>query len=94
MQVDPTTVLHWEKGYTEPPTSKVPAIVACLGYDPYPEAKTLAERLRAKRRAMGWSIRQAAKAVGVDSTTWGQWERGRAVKWPRYQEQIKAFLSA
>ena len=94
LQVDPTTILHWEKGYTEPPVCKVPAIVTFLGYDPYPEAKTLAEHLRAKRRAMGWSIRQAAEALGVDPATWGEWERGKAVRWPRFRKQIETLLDA
>ena len=53
------TVLNWEKGHTEPPIESMPAIVRFLGYDPFPEPKTLPERLLAKRRAMGWSIRKS-----------------------------------
>lgn len=40
----------------------------------YEEA--LPGRLLAKRRAMGWSIKKAARHLGVDEGTWGDWERG------------------
>ena len=73
------TVLHWEKGYTEPAVTFLPAVLAFLGYDPYPQGQTLPERLAAKRRAMGWSIEKAANAADVDPGTWRDWERGRAV---------------
>jgi transcriptional regulator with XRE-family HTH domain len=39
---------------------------ALLGYDPFPEPGSVSERLLAKRRAMGWSIREAAAELGVD----------------------------
>lgn len=71
------TVLNWEKGHTEPPIGSVPAILRFLGYDPLPEPKALPEYLLAKRRAMGWSIREAAWKFGVDSGTWRDWEHGR-----------------
>lgn len=69
------TVLNWEKAYTEPPIDAVPAILQFLGYDPFPHPQTLQERMLAKRRSMGWSIKEAAQALGVDQCTWGDWER-------------------
>ncbi len=66
LEVNPCTILNWEKGHTEPPVEAVPAPLRFLGYDPFPEPRTLAERLLAMRRAMGWSIRQAARQLGVD----------------------------
>ncbi|MDT8321430.1 MAG: hypothetical protein RQ826_12975, partial [Xanthomonadales bacterium] len=39
---------------------------AAAGYDPFPQPKTIAQHLLAKRREMGWSIREAAAAIGVD----------------------------
>ena len=77
--VGPETILHWEKGQTAPPDRAWPAILAFLGYDPHPKPRTLPERLRALRRSNGWSIKQAARASGVDERTWAGWECGRKV---------------
>jgi transcriptional regulator with XRE-family HTH domain len=78
--VGPETVRHWESGETKsPPVERIPAILEFLGYDPFPEPKSIPERLRAKRRDRGWSIRQAAKELGVDPSTWGDWERDRVI---------------
>jgi transcriptional regulator with XRE-family HTH domain len=77
--VNPWTVLNWEKGHTEPPVKSMPAILRFLGYDPFPEPKSLPERLLAKRRAMGWSIRKAAGTLGVDPGIWRDWEQGKVI---------------
>lgn len=69
LKVSPETVLHWEKGNTEPPVASMPALLKFLGYDPFPEPKALSERLFVKRRAMGWSIQEAARNFGVDPGT-------------------------
>ena len=79
LRVNPLTVLNWEKGKTKPPIESMPAILAFLGHDPVPEPKTLAERLLAKRRAMGWSIKSAARQLGVDPGTWRDWEHGGVI---------------
>ena len=73
------TVLNWEKGKTEPPIQAMPRIFRWLGYEPFAAPKNLPECLLAKRRAMGWSIREAATRLGVDPGTWGAWERGNVV---------------
>ncbi len=70
------TVLNWEKGKTEPPIAALPAILRFLGYNPFPEPANLPERLLAIRRQMGWSIKEAARHLGMDERTWGDWERG------------------
>jgi len=90
--VNPWTVLNWEKDHTEPPIESMPAIIRFLGYDPSPEPKSLAGRLLAKRRAMGWSIREAARQLGVDEGTWGGWERGPIAPSRRYLPRIEKLL--
>ena len=90
--VDQFTVLNWEKNRTEPMVTSVPDIIRFLGYDPYPEPEALAERMLAKRQAMGWTIKQAARELGVDEGTWGAWERGIIIPWPRYQQMLDKFL--
>lgn len=92
IDVDTGTVLNWEKSRTEPPVTSFPSILQFLGYDPYPEAKTLGERLFAKRRMMGWTIKDAAQQIGVDEGTWGQWERSGHISWQRYTTLLEDFL--
>jgi Tol biopolymer transport system component/transcriptional regulator with XRE-family HTH domain len=70
------TVINWEKGRTQPPTTAYAAILAFLGYDPRRMPETLGERLRARRGALGLSIRKAAATLGADPTAYGNWERG------------------
>jgi transcriptional regulator with XRE-family HTH domain len=86
------TVLNWEKGHNEPLVEAIPRIVQFLGYDPIPAPVTLSERMRAKRRRMGWTISEAADALGVDETTWGDWERTGIVPWKRYKAMLDRFL--
>ena len=70
------TVNKWERGRCEPPIQLMPAVIRFVGYDPYPLPVGYPARLLAKRRAAGWSIKQAAAALDVNEATWGLWERG------------------
>jgi transcriptional regulator with XRE-family HTH domain len=90
--VDPFTVLNWEKGKTEPPIKAIPAILAFLGYDPFPTPTTLSERMLATRRIRGWSMKEAAQAVGVDPCTWQSWEYTGSIKWERYRKKVEALM--
>jgi site-specific DNA recombinase len=90
--VDTNTVLNWEKNRTEPPVSFIPSILRFLGYNPYPDGKTVSERLISKRRSMGWSINEAAQQFGVDEGTWGDWERGGTILFRQHRNQIAELL--
>ena len=90
--VNPWTVLNWEKDHTEPPIESMPAIIRFLGYDPFPEPKSLVERLLAKRRAMGWSIKEAARQLGVDEGTWGDWERGGVILYRNHRLLVARLI--
>ena len=46
-----------------------------------------------QRRVRGWSIEEAAQRLGVDEGTWGAWERGTTVPWPRYARLLERFLA-
>lgn len=92
LNITPETLLHWEKGQTEPPVSAYPAIRQFLEYDPCPEAQTLAQKLIQKRRERGWTIKAAALAVGVDPTTWGDWEAGDTILFQRHRQIIAQLL--
>jgi len=86
------TILNWGKGHTQPPIESIPAIVRFLGFDPFPRPKTLPEYPLAKRRAMGWSIRVAAWALGVDPSTWRNWERGKMILYRQHRIRVAQLL--
>jgi transcriptional regulator with XRE-family HTH domain len=86
------TVINWEYNRTEPPVTVLPAVVRFLGYDPFPSPTTLAEHLLAKRRAMGWTIKQATKALSVDPGTWRDWEAGKVVLYRKHRNALAALL--
>ena len=65
-----------------------------MGYDAPPEPQTLPEYMLAKRRAMGWSIKEDAQQLGVHEGTWGGWESGTTVPTGRHRERLRAFLSS
>jgi len=90
--VNPWTVLNWEKGHTEPPVESMPSILRWLGYDPFPEPESLPERLLAKRRAMGWSLKSAARRAGIDEGTWAAWESGATSPRGRFLRLLKSLL--
>jgi DNA-binding XRE family transcriptional regulator len=61
MGFDTWTYINWEKGKTEPVAARFRPVVEFLGYDPTPpEPKTLAERVQAKRQALGVTFEQVA----------------------------------
>ena len=90
--VNAWTVLNWEKDHTEPPIESIPAILQFLAYDPFPEPKNISERLLAKRRAMGWSIKEAARQLGVDEGTWRDWEHGKTILFRRHRLIVAKFI--
>jgi len=74
--VDPTTVTNWELSRTAPALRFIPSIIRFLGYVPFPPGQSLADRLRAGRRALGLSQERLAAIVGVNESTMARWERG------------------
>jgi transcriptional regulator with XRE-family HTH domain len=90
--VTPCTVRHWETRRTHPAIEHIPAVIGFLGYDPFSAPTSIAERLLAKRRAMGWSIREAAAHLGVDPTTWGDWEHGKVILFRAHRALVAHLL--
>ena len=87
------TFFNWENGKTKPAVEYIPAIIEFLGYDPYPPATNLSERLALVRRAMGWTIKEAARQLGIDPGTWSGWENV-GIPWRRHRAIVEAFLEA
>jgi transcriptional regulator with XRE-family HTH domain len=91
--VGPETVRHWESGETNSPSVvRIPAILEFLCYDPFVEPGSIPDRLRAMRRRSGWSIRKAAAYLGVDPTTWGDWEHGKVILFRTHRVLVARLL--
>ena len=91
--VVPWTILNWEKGHTQPPMASLPGLARFLGYDPFPQPKTLSQHLLAKRRVMGWTIEEAAEVIGVDPGSWSKWERGRTILYSQHRALVARLLN-
>ncbi len=74
--MDEKSLASWEGDEWSPAITAYPALVRFLGYEPWPEPKSLSEALLAERRRRGLVLKQAARQIGVDEGTLGRWERG------------------
>ncbi|HTG36064.1 MAG TPA: helix-turn-helix transcriptional regulator [Thermoanaerobaculia bacterium] len=90
--VEVSTVVGWEVGRAEPKVSYLPAILAFIGYDPFPEAKSFGERLRVERWKRGLTQYQLARQLGVYKDTITLLETGKEVTNERVLEAVRAFL--
>jgi transcriptional regulator with XRE-family HTH domain len=92
LAINPSTVLNWETGRTVPPIRSMPAILTFLGYDPFPAPTSVGERLLQARRKRGWSIREAASHLGVDSMAWCDWEHGELILFRKHRTTVATLL--
>ena len=81
-----------ETGRFEPPIRSLPAVFGFLGYDPFPPLTTLGERLLHVRRQHGWSTSEVARHIGVDRTTWQNWERDELILFRKHRAQMAKLL--
>lgn len=86
------TLRNWEWGTHRPEVRFWPAIIRFLGHDPSPQARTTAERLKAVRRATGWSQKRLAFALGVDPTAVRDWEAGKKPHFHRCRAAVEKLL--
>lgn len=92
MGVDEHTVIDWEKERKQPTVRQYPAIIAFLGYEPWPEPQTLGGILIAERRRLGMSSAEAAVEIGVDQGTYLRWEKGSTLPLTSAKQRVRAFL--
>jgi len=90
--VDTTTICNWEGNASIPAIRYIPAVLQFLGYDPFPPAHTLAERLVTARKGLGLSQQKLARSLGVDSGTLQSWEAGQRRPTARSVERVERFL--
>ena len=67
--------MNWEKGYFEPEIRYFPAIISFLGYDPFPNPKTLDEKIVAWRRRSGISRKSLARQLSIDEASLAKREK-------------------
>ena len=66
--VDETTIYNWENGRTVPALRLMPSLVRFLGYALYQPARSLLEKLKARRHSIGLSRKKLAQLLGVDES--------------------------
>lgn len=89
MGITADTYCLWENDRAKPTVRYWPALVEFIGYDPTPTA-TWDARVRAKRRALGLTMRAAAALAGVDEGTFRRWERG--IRPSQNKRALTAFM--
>ncbi len=91
--VTESTVINWEKGHNRLALHLRPRVIEFLGHDPYPPvAETVGQKMRAKRQVLGLSIEQMARRVGVDESSWGNWERDEIILHREHRVVVARFI--
>jgi transcriptional regulator with XRE-family HTH domain len=90
--VDTATVTNWELGHTELEERFIPALIAFLGYNPLPEARSPGELVHRARLARGLSIRALADLAGVDEASVSYVEKGNPRVYPRVGRRVWKVL--
>jgi DNA-binding transcriptional regulator YiaG len=92
IRVDTTTIHNWEGNKSVPAIRYIPAILQFLGYNPFPPAQTLPERLATVRKILGLSQRKMAELLGVDPGTLQGWEAGQHRPMGKNAPLMETFL--
>jgi transcriptional regulator with XRE-family HTH domain len=90
--VDKTSVFNWEANTSKPEIRYMPAIIRFLGYNPLPEANTVAEQLIRRRTSLGILQKDAAGRLGVDPGTLAKWEQGKRDPAGVFLTRVQNFL--
>jgi transcriptional regulator with XRE-family HTH domain len=91
--LDECTIGNWERDRTHPAVRYLPRLIQYLGYRPFPEPRTMGERLRAKREALGLSRKRLAAHLRIDDGTLHRYESGAWHPGPRNRATIESFLA-
>jgi transcriptional regulator with XRE-family HTH domain len=86
------TVQTYETGRAAPDLRHWPAILRFLGYDPRPEPRTFAERLRHVREGRGMSQGELGAILGIQQETMSRLERAESSPSPRIRRVFESYL--
>lgn len=89
-----SSIFHWESNATQPEVHYVPAIIRFLGYNPFPAATEIPERIARARQLAGMNQKQFAAALGVDPTTVRDWENGQHTPTRKKLDAVARILPA
>ncbi len=84
--------MSWEKGYTNHEIQHFPAIFSFLEYDPFPDPKTLGEKIVAWRRRNGITRKSLARQLGIDEAALTTRELDVASSTEKKAVQLTGFL--
>ena len=87
------TYHNWETNKNEPFINMYPKVIEFLGYYPFPEPKTLGERILSYRRHNGLSLVRMAELLGVDKATLTRWERGMVPHLEAHRRALAEILA-
>lgn len=90
--VNTSTVLLWEQGRYAPTPRFYPSLIRFLGREPWPEPRTIGERLQAERLRRGLTRKQLAAMLDVDLGSISNWEGGRKPHHHLSMAKIEAFF--
>lgn len=94
--VDETTLYNWEKQRTVPKLPYIPKIIAFLGYNPFPPASSLPEKIKNYRRVLGLTQGKMAEMIRIDKSTLAGCEAGKIQPTERtlrlIEESLESFL--
>ncbi|MFO1086547.1 MAG: helix-turn-helix transcriptional regulator [Reyranellaceae bacterium] len=93
MGVSKATIVNWENGKTTPAPARFRPALDFLGYDPTPTSNALADRLQAKRRALGVTFSQVAQYLGWNDGTLTRYLNGTWQMPPDRALALEAFLT-
>ena len=91
--VNTWTVLLWEQGRYAPTPRFYPSLIRFLECEPWPEPRTIGQRLQTERLRRGLTRRQLAEILNVDLSSISNWEIGRKPRHHLSIAKIEAFLS-
>ena len=95
LDVDPSTVLNWERGRHTPPVAYWPRLQQLVGREELPLDAPLPVRLRAYRRDHGITQSEFGQLLGVSQRVIWAWERGRGMTGvldPRLKRRLSDLL--
>jgi transcriptional regulator with XRE-family HTH domain len=86
-------VSDWEANLVSPAVKLIPKVIDFLGYAPFGDITTMSEsdRIRACRKLLGLTLRQAADQLNVCPATLSSWERGKRVSRKEHREALESF---
>jgi transcriptional regulator with XRE-family HTH domain len=91
--VEVSTLRNWEGQRNTPALPGIPGIIRFLGYNPLPEAETVAQKLTRYRTSQGISQEKLAKQLGIDESTLARWERGDRLPTGLYGKLVEKLLA-